>query len=137
VVPETFEWSLMLASHALVLLGVPLKRVVRRIRDVRADRYGLLRGFFHGGSDEASPDEALAPRLHSLLLAFGAGGKRAQPAGACAQCPGRERYRHSPARGAHGFTGAETRLQDGDVAVLLGTPERLAAAEMRLLQGTK
>ncbi len=48
VVPETFESSLMLASHALVLVGVPFKRVLRRIRDVREDRYGLLRGFFHG-----------------------------------------------------------------------------------------
>jgi hypothetical protein len=26
-------------------------------------------------------------------------------------------------------------LQEGDVIVLLGTPEQLAAAEMRLLQG--
>ncbi len=49
VVPETFESSLMLASHALVLLGVPLRRVVRRIRDVREKRYSLMRGFFHGG----------------------------------------------------------------------------------------
>ena len=47
VVPETFESSLMLASHALILLGVPFKRVVRRIRDVRESRYSLMRGFFH------------------------------------------------------------------------------------------
>src|SRR3989441_10294960 len=60
VVPEIFESSLMLASHALVLLGVPLKRVVRRIRDVREHRYSLLRGFFHGGTDEADPDETNA-----------------------------------------------------------------------------
>jgi len=31
--------------------------------------------------------------------------------------------------------GPELVLQEGDVIVLLGTPERLAAAEMRLLQG--
>src|SRR5258706_15423017 len=59
VVPDTFESSLMLASHALVLLGVPLRRVVRRIREVREHRYSLMRGFFHGGTDETEdPDEA-------------------------------------------------------------------------------
>ena len=29
----------------------------------------------------------------------------------------------------------QTRIEDGDVVVLLGTNERLAAAEMKLLQG--
>ena len=48
VVPEIMEGSLMLASHALMLLGLPLNRVLRRIRDTREQRYGLLRGFFHG-----------------------------------------------------------------------------------------
>jgi voltage-gated potassium channel Kch len=74
VVPETFESSLMLASHALVLLGVPLRRVVRRIRDVREQRYSLMRGFFHGGTDEAEdPDEAREPRLQSVTLVPGSG----------------------------------------------------------------
>jgi voltage-gated potassium channel Kch/phosphohistidine phosphatase SixA len=35
VVPEVLEGSLMLGSHALVLLGVPLSRVVRRVRSAR------------------------------------------------------------------------------------------------------
>src|SRR5258705_189373 len=69
VVPDTFESSLMLASHALVLLRVPLRRVVRRIREVRDGRYSLLRGFFHGGTDEAEDfDEAKEPRLYSVTL---------------------------------------------------------------------
>ena len=32
VVPEVLEGSLMLASHALILLGVPLARVLRSVR---------------------------------------------------------------------------------------------------------
>jgi hypothetical protein len=32
VVPEALEGSLMLASHALVMLGVPLRRVVHRVQ---------------------------------------------------------------------------------------------------------
>jgi CPA2 family monovalent cation:H+ antiporter-2 len=38
----------MLASHALVLLGVPLNRVLKRIRQTRSQRYSLLRGFYRG-----------------------------------------------------------------------------------------
>jgi CPA2 family monovalent cation:H+ antiporter-2 len=136
VVPETLESSLMLASHALVLLGVPLRRVVRRIRDVREQRYGLMRGFFHGGTDEAeNPDEAREPRLQSVTLAPGSGasGRNLGEFGldelgvqVTALRRGEQRM-VSPS--------PQTALQAGDVIVLLGTPEQLAAAEMRLLQG--
>jgi len=43
VVPEVLEGSLMLASHALVLLGVPLNRVVKRIRLFREERYKMFK----------------------------------------------------------------------------------------------
>jgi hypothetical protein len=35
VVPEIIEGSLMLASHALALAGVPVRRVLHRVRQVR------------------------------------------------------------------------------------------------------
>jgi CPA2 family monovalent cation:H+ antiporter-2 len=41
VVPEIMEGSLMLASHALMLVGVPFNRVLRRIRQTREHRYDL------------------------------------------------------------------------------------------------
>jgi len=133
VVPDTFESSLMLASHALVLLGVPLKRVVRRIRDVREHRYSLMRGFFHGGTDEPEdPDEAREPRLHSVTLAPGAlaSGRRLadlrlDDLGVQVTALRRRELRIiSP--------DPQTALLEGDVIVLLGTPEQLAAAELRL-----
>ncbi len=136
VVPETFESSLMLASHALVLLGVPLRRVVRRIREVREHRYSLMRGFFHGGTDEAEdPDEGREPRLHSVTLAPGAGASghrlgelKLDELGVRVTALRRRELRMiSP--------DPQTALQEGDVIVLLGTPEQLAAAEMRLLKG--
>jgi CPA2 family monovalent cation:H+ antiporter-2 len=69
VVPEVFEGSLMLGSHALVLLGVPLARVIRRVRDARDSRYRLLRGYFHGADDtENGVDEPLQIRMHSVVL---------------------------------------------------------------------
>ncbi|MDR2113564.1 MAG: monovalent cation:proton antiporter-2 (CPA2) family protein, partial [Candidatus Accumulibacter sp.] len=49
IVPETLELSMMLASHALIHSGVPIRRVLNRIRETRAARYRSLRGFFHGG----------------------------------------------------------------------------------------
>ena len=58
VVAEILEGSLMLAAHALMLLGVPFNRVLRRIRDTREQRYGLFRGFYHGVTDE--PDDTMA-----------------------------------------------------------------------------
>ncbi|HRH06862.1 MAG TPA: cation:proton antiporter, partial [Burkholderiaceae bacterium] len=48
IVPEAIEGSLMLASHALALVGVPMRRVIRVVQDQRDARYGLLRGYFHG-----------------------------------------------------------------------------------------
>ena len=52
VVPEAIEGSLMLAGHALALVGVPMARVIRITRDARDARYGLLRGYFHGADDD-------------------------------------------------------------------------------------
>jgi CPA2 family monovalent cation:H+ antiporter-2 len=48
VVPETIEGSLMLATHALALVGVPMKRVIRLVQDQRNQRYALLKDFDHG-----------------------------------------------------------------------------------------
>jgi CPA2 family monovalent cation:H+ antiporter-2 len=136
VVPETFESSLMLASHALVLLGVPLRRVVRRVREVREGRYSLMRGFFHGESDESEDfDDAQEARLHSVTLAPGAvaagrplGDLALEKVGVAVTALRRQETRMiSP--------GPQTVLREGDVVVLRGTAEQLAEAELRLLRG--
>jgi CPA2 family monovalent cation:H+ antiporter-2 len=136
VVPETFESSLMLASHALVLLGIPLRRVVRRIREVREGRYSLMRGFFHGGSDEAEDfDETQEPRLHSVTLAAGsaAAGHSLEELALEQIGVGVTALRRQDTRMI--APGPQTALKEGDVIVLRGTAEQLAAAEMRLLRG--
>ncbi len=51
VVPEISEGSLVLASHALALAGIPRVKVLRRVRLVREGRYQLLQGFFRGADD--------------------------------------------------------------------------------------
>ena len=52
VVPELLESSLMLASHALIMLGVPAHQVQERADQIRHDRYSLLHGFYPGVDDE-------------------------------------------------------------------------------------
>ncbi|MBK9593859.1 MAG: cation:proton antiporter [Rhodocyclales bacterium] len=136
VVPEVLESSIMLASHALVLLGVPIARVVRRFREVREQRYDLLRGFFHGASDAADDlDEARQPRLHSLVLNPGAWG-----IGRSIAEIDLERFGVAVTairrRGIRAISPApEARFEAGDVVVLMGVPDALAAGENRLLQG--
>ncbi len=136
VVPDTFESSLMLASHAMLLLGVPVRRVVDQIRTVRDRRYRLLRGFYRGASDDAADlDEASQPRLHSVNLApdaFAVGRTLAELDLAAL----RGEVTAVRRRGIRADEpGPETRFQAGDVVVLLGRPNALEAAERRLLQG--
>ncbi|MBN3862727.1 sodium:proton antiporter [Pseudomonas frederiksbergensis] len=52
VVPELLESSLMLASHALIMLGIPGQQVQDRVDQVRYDRYRLLHDFYPGADDE-------------------------------------------------------------------------------------
>ena len=68
VIPEVIEGSLMLASHALALAGVPLHRVVRRVREVRDTRYGLFRGIFRGSDDDYLERAEDAIMLRTLVV---------------------------------------------------------------------
>ena len=133
VVPELLEASLMLASQAMVLLGIPMVRVLRHIREVRAQRYQTMRGFFRGLSDREE-DESLQPRLHSVLMVEGAGGIGKTLAELCSiglSCEVDAIRR----RGIRAIEpDPETCLQVGDVVVLLGVPGELAIAEEVLLR---
>ena len=136
VVPDTFESSLMLASHAMLMVGVPVRRVVSDIRAVRDQRYRLLRGFYHGASDDpADLDEANQPRLHTVGLEAGA-----YAVGRALAELGLDRLGAEVTavrrRGIRADEpGPETRFEAGDVIVLLGRPDALEKAETRLLQG--
>ncbi|GAB3259235.1 monovalent cation:proton antiporter-2 (CPA2) family protein [Chitinimonas naiadis] len=134
VVAEIMEGSLMLASHAMMLLGVPLNRVLRHIRGAREERYSLFKGFFRGASDE-SLDEQAQPRLHSLQLDAKAAavGRPLQEMG----LPELGVMLKTLRRGGTRIDepGDDEVLAAGDVLVLLGAPELLARAERRLLGG--
>ncbi|XZG70070.1 cation:proton antiporter domain-containing protein [Chitinibacteraceae bacterium HSL-7] len=136
VVAEVMEGSLMLASHTLMMLGVPLNRVVKRIRSVREDRYQLFRGFFRGVIEDVDDSDRMTPRLHSVLLNDGATAVGRQLgsydlAALHVELRTLRRKNWPPITPEPGFVFAA-----GDVLVLLGEPDDLAAAEMLLLQGS-
>jgi monovalent cation:H+ antiporter-2, CPA2 family len=135
VVPEVLEGSLMLASHALVLLGVPLNRVVKRIRLFREERYKMFKGYFRGVTDANDTDNRLM-RLHSVEI-------------------GRQSYARKLRLDHIDFAKYQVEVQmirrpnmledihprpdmvlaEGDVLVLLGSAENLVAIEIYLMSG--
>ena len=132
VVPEAIEGSLMLASHALALVGVPMRRVIRVVQDQRDARYNLLRGYFRGADDDTT-DELEQERLSTVTLVPGLSsvgqtlGDLALPALG---------VRLVSLRRGNGKTLKaldDTRLEDSDTLVLSGKPQALSMAEQRLL----
>ena len=133
VVPEVLEGSLMLASSSLLVLGVPLNRVLERIRLVREERYDLFRGFFHGASDTADAAENIQARLRTVVLPDRAWavGHTLDDVGLAddVEITGVRR------RGARSIRPtADWVFEPGDVVVLLGRPEDLIDAEETLLR---
>jgi CPA2 family monovalent cation:H+ antiporter-2 len=133
VVPEAIEGSLMLASHALVMLGVPVRRVMQRLQDAREERYASFRGYFHGADDAPDADEHLHVRLHSVTLTEGAKaiGKtldmlKLPEVGAEVTFVRRGKIRID--------VGPGTQLLNGDTVVLRGAAEALARAEETLFK---
>jgi CPA2 family monovalent cation:H+ antiporter-2 len=136
VVAEILEGSLMLAMHALMLLGVPFNRVLQRIRETREHRYGLFRGFYRGVTDEADDEsDRLQVRLHSVLILPGAVsiGKTLRSLNLAQFGVEVTAIRRRNIRSQ--FPDADTSLNDGDVIVLRGLQDSLAQAEIFLLQG--
>ena len=132
VVPEAIEGSLMLASHALALVGVPMRRVLRIARDARDRRYGLLRGYFHGADDD-TVEELGQARLLSVSLTSDAPSVTRRLQELALQGLGVQvvSLRRADGRVVPAENG--TSLAAGDTLVLSGLPEPLALAEARLL----
>ena len=136
VVPEILEGSLMLGTQALMMLGVPLNRVLRRIRDTREERYGLFRGFYRGVTDDIDElGDKSQPRLHSVVLPLGsrAAGKTLTeinlPRLNVEVMAIRRRNIRSSA------PDPATQLAVGDVIVLRGQADDLEVADVFLMQG--
>lgn len=135
VVPEVLESSLMLASHALVMLGLPERRVQARIDEVRRDRYHLLHGFYHGASGNLL-DQQGRPRilLHAVNLSADAHACERALAelelanlGVEVQAIRRD--------GEELRTSENPVLREGDALLLAGPLDAIERAEAKLLAG--
>jgi CPA2 family monovalent cation:H+ antiporter-2 len=133
VVPEAIEGSLVLAGHALALVGVPLRRVVRLLQEQRNARYGLLRNYFHG-LDE-TPTERDQERLASITLPEGAAALGQSPAALSLAPMGVQLVAVRHANGRTSGPEDDQPLSGGDTLVLSGHPTALQLAEESLLRG--
>jgi len=136
IVPETLEASLMLVSHVLLLLDVPVSRVVKTVGDIRNNRYSMLRRLFRRDDSRLVGDgNAENEELHTVVLppgAYSVGKSLADLELA------RDEVTITAIR-RDGILGqqpeAATVLREGDVVILAGTPEALEHGEARLLMG--
>ena len=136
VVPETFEASLMLVSHVLMLLRVPVSRVVRLLGEIRNSRYAVLRNIVRRGDsrvvDETSEqhEEIKSVVVPPGAWAVGRSLAEVRSRGVAVTFTGVRR---------HGILGREpaenTVLRDGDIVVIYGQPDELERTEAVLLAG--
>lgn len=136
VVAEVLEGSVMLASQALLMAGVPLNRVIRRVQENRAHRYAVFSGYLRNAQSEiAEANDSLQSRFLGVLLKADsmAVGKRLGEIGLDELHIEVNAVRRHNVRGAK--PSEDMLLQVGDVLVLLGLPEALQQAEVRLHKG--
>ena len=134
IVPEALEGSLMLASHALALVGVPMRRVIRAVQEQRDARYNLLKGYFHGADDDTL-DELDHERLGTLSLPLSSPWLGRAVGDLNFHAMGVRLVNLRRADGKNEPVHEQTELQMNDTLVLSGSAQTLAVAEDKLLKG--
>ncbi|QTF91537.1 cation:proton antiporter [Halomonas sp. BM-2019] len=137
VIPETLEASMILTSHSLQALGVPLYRVTRHLQEQRTSHYRMLRELFRGSLDSIQDLRPAAEqeRLHSVVLSEGSpaiGHSLAELDTERDQVSVTAMVRQDRRRR---YPEADTEVQADDVLVLLGTRDNLERVERRLTGG--
>ncbi len=134
VVPEAIEGSLMLAGHALALVGVPMRRVLRLVQDQRERATACCAATFMAPMTTPCPSATRSACTPSPC-------PRAPPPWAPAWPAGAARHGRAPDQRAPGqrpHVRAPTMpppLAEGDTLVLSGHPTALSLAEEKLLRG--
>jgi len=131
VIPETLEAGLMLASQALLRLGVPAERVGRILAQERASHYRSLLEIYPGDATHRESDrEVDAGRLHAVQINAGSA-----VVGRTLGALGLDRVVVTAlVRNGRRLLQPELtmRVEEGDTLVLFGSPGDLNAAEARL-----
>ncbi len=132
VIPETFEASVMIASHLLYLLDVPVTRIARRVQEVHEQRFQMLREIFHGQEVDFTGWRR-GGQLATVVLdrGFRAVGRRLGEFDLAKLGVEIKAVRRGGIRGER--PDAELVFKAGDVLVLYGPPEGIKGVR-RLLQ---
>jgi CPA2 family monovalent cation:H+ antiporter-2 len=137
VVPELQEGSLMLISQVLHYAGVPMSRILKRVRAERKGRYDHLHGFYPGETTEISyGTEDKLEFIHAVVLSehaacMGSKIKDIDFARMRVNVRGLRRNGTEVKDPDH-----EAVLQPHDVLVIAGKPRRVERAERKLLEGS-
>ena len=135
VVPEVLESSVMLASHALVMLGVPEERVRQTVEEVRQSRYRLLQGFYQGTQTDLVDSEGQPKVLmHAVQLPSNAYACGRRLADLTLEQLGVE-LQAVQRNGTELALNTGTCLHAGDSVLVCGPLSAIKASEARLLAG--
>jgi len=137
VVPELQEGNLMLISQVLHYSGVPMSRILRRVRQERKGRYDHLHGFYPGETTEITyGTQDKLEFVHAVAL------------GAHAACLGKALYNLKLKAMRVTIKGLrregrqisqpadELVLEANDILIIAGKPRRVERAERYLLEGS-
>jgi CPA2 family monovalent cation:H+ antiporter-2 len=132
VIPEILEASLMMASHALLLGGVPAPKVLKKVVTVRRGRYQMLHSVYTGSLENYELGQENQPQAMSLTIAAAchAINKRLD------ELPFAEMGIEIIAIRRDGIRGTtpapDTLLREGDILSISGAPDQLEKLEAAL-----
>ncbi len=136
VVPEILEGSLMLVTQVLQMSGVPMSRILKRVRKERKAHYANMHGFFQGETTEMDyKKQDKLEFLHAVILppnAYAVGKTLAElnlPKWGV-KIKGLRRDNNEIAE-----PDAQGILLAGDVLVIAAKPRKVERAERYLLEG--
>ncbi|MDM7860197.1 cation:proton antiporter [Alteromonas sp. ASW11-36] len=136
VVPELQEGSLMLISQLLHYSGVPMSRILKRVRAERKGRYDHMHGFYPGETTEINPNtQDKLEFMHPVIVtanAFATGKSLNQLnlSKLRVVLKGLRRNHHE----IDNPQGDEV-IHTGDVLIVAGKPRRVERAERFILEG--
>lgn len=136
VIPDTFESSIMLASHLLLMLGHPSRRVLKQIRSIRKDRYQLLENFYPGEDDNLLQQHQIMKHIiHSIPLDESSFiiGKKLKDIDLDKLKISVKAIKRGQVRGEN--PSADTLIKENDSIVITGLPEDVEKAEFYFKTG--
>jgi len=136
VVPDTFESSIMLASHLMLMIGEPPSQVLKQTRNIRKNRYKTLENFYPGEDDNPlEQHQVMKGIIHSILVESGkhAVGKTLKELNLLQFNVSIEAIKRGHVRGEN--PSDDTVVRENDHIVLSGLAEDIEQAEKYILTG--